>query len=127
MIKKFEFKDTSLILEFNDYQFKVNTDDPELLETVDNFGKEANEKAAKIKSEKDYIPALKETIQFCVDTIDLILGEGASEKIFEGRKVGLFDALNVINYINTEIKNNMNENFNAYSPNRAQRINNKNK
>ncbi|NBI08060.1 DUF6673 family protein [Senegalia massiliensis] len=127
MAKKIELKNSDLELDIAGHVFTLNTGDPELLEKVSNFSEEAQKKAEDIGENKDYIKALKETIQFCLDTIDKILGESASKKIFEGKKVNLFDALNIINSINIEVKADMDNKFKAYSPNRAQRRSNKNK
>lgn len=127
MAKKIELQNSDLELDIAGNIFTLNTGDPELLQRVEDFSVAAHKKAEEIGKNKNYIEALKETIQFCVDTIDKLLGEGASEKIFEGQKVDLFTALNVINSVTLEVKADMDNKFKAYSPNRTQRRNNKNK
>lgn len=121
MVKRFEFKDNKLKLDIAGNIFELDTANPELIKRVLDFSEEAQEKAKELSGKENYVEALEETIQFCLDSIDCMLGEGASRKIFEGRKVGLFDCLDVINYIVSETKADRDSKFQAYSPNRAQR------
>lgn len=121
MTKKFEFKNNDLELDIADNKFYVDTTDPELIEKVLDFAKGAEDKANELKGKDDYVEELKGTISFCLGAIDSILGEGSSDKIFEGRKVGMFDCLDVISYIVSSINENKDNKFLEYSPNRAQR------
>ncbi len=121
MTKKFEFKNNNLKLDIAGNIFEFDTTNPELIKRVLDFSEEAQEKSKELSGRDDYVEALEETIQFCLDSIDSMLGEGASKKIFAGRKVGLFDCLDVINYVVSETKADRDSKFQAYSPNRAQR------
>lgn len=121
MVKKFEFKNNDLELDIAGNKFCLDTTDPTLIEKVLEFAKEAEAKAEELKNKDDYVEELKTTIQFCLEAIDNILGEGSSEMIFQGRKVGLFDALDVLNYIIQSVKKGREDKFKEYSPNRAAR------
>lgn len=121
MARKFEFKNNDLKLDIAGSVFYVDTTNPELIERVLDFAKRAQSMAEELSNKEDYVKELKETISFCLDAIDSILGEGASSKIFEGRKVGLFDCLDVISYIIQEINEGKDNKFSEYSPNRAKR------
>lgn len=121
MVKKFEFKNNDLELDIAGNKFYLDTTNPTLIEKVLEFAKEAEAKAEELKNKDDYVEELKTTIQFCLEAIDNILGEGSSEMIFQGRKVGLFDALDVLNYIIQSVKKGREDKFKEYSPNRAAR------
>lgn len=121
MGKKFEFKNNGLKLDIAGSVFYVDTTNPELIERILDFAKGAESMAKELKDKEDYVKELKETISFCLGAIDSILGEGSSDKIFEGRKVGLFDCLDVINYIVNSINEGKDNKFLEYSPNRAKR------
>lgn len=121
MANKFEFKSNDLELDIAGKLFYVDTTDPELIERVLDFAKGAQTMAEELKGKEDYVEELKGTISFCLDAIDSILGEGSSDKIFEGRKVGLFDTLDVISYIVNSMNEGKDNKFLEYSPNRAQR------
>lgn len=121
MTRKFEFKNNNLKLDIAGNLFEIDTMDTEIVENTMKFGQDAQKKSQQLGKKEDYVEALKEATQFCLDSIDIILGEGASSKIFSGRKVNLFDALDVMNYIVSEVKEDRESKFQAYSPNRAQR------
>ena len=120
-MKTFEFKDNRLRLDIAGNIFELDTSNPEVIERILNFANEAQNKRAELAAKEDYVEALRETIQFCLDTIDTRLGEEASQKIFAGRTVGLFDCLDVINYIVAMVKEDREARFQAYAPNRVQR------
>ena len=121
MTSKFKFKDNGTVLDFGNAKFTVDISNPELIEEVLQFAETAEEKAEKLKSEDDYIKGLREIISFCIEAIDKILGEGASEKIFEGRTVSMLDAIQVIDYIVEEVKKGKTTQFDKYSPDRTKR------
>ena len=121
MARKFEFRDNYLKLDIAGNVFEVDVTNPETMETITKFADEALKKSEELKKEQHYTTSLRDGIGLCLRTIDAILGDGASEKIFEGRSVGLLDCLDVINYINTEVARGKEDAFRAYSPNRAQR------
>ena len=120
MARKFEFRNNNLELDIAGNKFELDTTDVEVVARVQKFGKEAQEIGKKLADKGDFAEALEETIQFCLDSIDSILGEGSSKEIFAGRKVGLFDCLDVIEYITTEVNESRSTKFQAYGPSRAQ-------
>lgn len=121
MAKKFVFKDNNLKLDIAGNIFELDTTDVELIRRIQEFSREAQQIAQAMTEKDDYAEALEDTIRFCLDTIDNILGEGSSEKIFTGRKVGLLDCLDVIQFITAEVNEDRASRFQVYSPNRAQR------
>lgn len=120
MTNKFTFSD-DVKLDINGVIFEFDSTDLELLERLDKFYKESQEKADAVMLREDYIEALKETIQFTVDAIDEILGEGASLKIFDGTKVTLNKATDVMRYISEEVQSSRSKRINKYAPERAKR------
>lgn len=121
MARRFEFRDNTLKLDIAGNIFQIDTTAPETVQQIQKFAIEAQERAAELAKRKDFSEAIKEAIQFCLDIIDSILGAGAAEKIFAGRKINLYDCLDVINFIVEEIEADREERFKAYSPARVQR------
>ena len=121
MARRFEFRDNTLKLDIAGNIFQIDATAPETVQQIQKFAVEAQERATKLAKKDDFSEAMKEAIQFCLDTIDSILGTGAAEKIFAGRKINLYDCLDVINFIIEEIEADREERFKAYSPARVQR------
>lgn len=121
MTKQFEFKNNDLELDIAGNKFYLDTTEPSLIERILEFAHGAEAMGNDLKGKEDYVEGLKEAIAFCLEAIDSILGEGSSDKIFEGRKVGMFDCLDVMSYIVDSVNENKDNKFLAYSPNRAQR------
>lgn len=126
MAKIFEFRNNNLEIEIAGNTFEIDIADTELMSKITGFSKEATELSNRLLEQSkdenaDYGKALEEAIQFVVGAIDMMLGEDASKKIFKGRKVSFFDALDVVNFIVDEYNTKRKDNFNKYSPNRAQR------
>ena len=121
MTRKFEFKNNNLKLDIAGVTFEVDATNVEFVKRVTQFGKDATSKAKELGEEEDYAQAVGKLIGFCVESIDAILGEGAANEIFKDREVGLFDALDVVNYIVSEVKTDRETKFKAYTPNRAER------
>lgn len=121
MARKFEFKDNKLKLDIAGSIFEIDTTNPELVKRMQTFSIEAQKKAEELSKKEDYIKALEEAIQFCLDSVDKILGEGASQKIFANSTVNFFDCLDIINFVVSEVNEFRKDKFQQYSPNRAQR------
>lgn len=121
MARKFEFRANTLELDIAGYIFEVDPTNPRLIQEMQTFSVEAQKKAEELSKREDYAKALEEVIQFCLDTIDSILGTGAAEKIFAGRKINFFDCLDVINFVVSEVNEFRQQKFQQYSPNRAMR------
>ncbi len=124
MVKKFEFSNNLLELNINGAEFAIDTTNPELIENAEKYGKEMQEYAQKAEKRAEEVgnaKAMEEMIQICVESIDVVLGEGATKKIFKDRKINFFDAIDVINFITSEIEQARDKLYKKYTPNRAQR------
>lgn len=124
MVKKFQFGNNLLELDINGAKFEIDTTDPKLIENAEKYGKEMQEYAQKAEKRAEEVgnaKAMEEVIQICVKSIDIVLGEGATKKIFKDRKINFFDAIDVINFITAEIKQSRDNLYQKYTPNRAQR------
>ena len=116
MAKKFVFQDNGTVLDFGTAKFTVDISNPDLIDKILVFAKEATKKAKELEKEEDYVKGLREVISFSLGTIDNILGKGASDKIFKGRTVSMLDALQVLDYITTEVKREKSVAYTMYSP-----------
>ena len=124
MVKKFEFGKNLLELDIAGEVFQIDTTDPKLIENAEEYGKEMQEYANKAEERAKEIgnaKAMEEMIQICVDSIDIMLGEGAAKKIFKDRKINFFDCIDIINFVTAEIQQVRNNKLQQYSPNRAER------
>lgn len=121
MVKKFEFKQNDTELDFEGVKFYIDVTNPEVIERILKFSEAAQKQAENTKTDGNYLEELREVISLGLTSIDSILGEGASDKIFEGRRVGLLDVLDVLNFIQATVKEIREEKFKQYSPNRATR------
>lgn len=119
-MSKFVFKD-DVQLNIKGEEFSFDSTDLEFIQNLETFSKEAQDMQGKVKNRTDYAQALKEMIEFCCETIDKLLGEGASKKIFKDTKVSLIKAMDVINYISDETNKARIGSMGRYSPNRAAR------
>lgn len=120
MSNKFTFKD-DVQLNINGVEFSFDSTDLEFITRLEKFSKEAQDFGNAMSKREDYAEALKESIEFCCNTIDALLGEGSSKKIFKDTKVSLVKAMDVINYISDETNKARSLSMNKYSPNRSQR------
>ena len=125
MARRFEFRTNTLELDIAGHIFEVDPTNPRLIQEMQTFSVEAQKKAEELSKREDYAKALEEVIQFCLDTIDSILGTGAAEKIFADRKINFFDCLDVIDFVVSEVNEFRQQKFQQYSPNRAMRRANK--
>lgn len=116
----FQFKDNAIHLDIAGNVFNINYTE-ELLINVKNFYEKAAAQAEEIRDSKDYNKTLNKSINLLKETIDSICGEGTANKIFKDREANLYDLIDVINYIYTEVSNFQKEKKNKYSVNRAQR------
>lgn len=120
MARKFEFRDHKTKLDIAGEEFYIDVTDTNLLDRVLEFGKKAQEVRTS-NSEEGYVEDLKRSMVFLQESIDSILGEGASNRIFKDRKVSFFDLLDVMAYIKDALLEGREQKFNQYIPNRAQR------
>lgn len=123
MGKQFEFQNNSLELNIAGNSFKLDVLDPNLLDAVDIFSKQAA--GFNIDSEKSNSENMQKMCEFLLESIDNILGSGSSNKIFESKsKVSFFDLMDVLDFMVTEIKEfkeQKNKKYGNYSPNRLKR------
>lgn len=120
MARKFEFQKNYLELDIAGNVFEIDTTDGKLADNVKSFSEKAPKLAQELRERTDYEKAFEEAIQFCLDAIDSMLGESASEKIFKDRKVNYYDCLDVINFVVAEVEEFTTKKQNTYL-NRAQR------
>ena len=104
MVEKFEFGKNLLELEKHGKKMQ-------------EYAKIAEKRAEEVGNAK----AMEEMIQVCIEAIDIMLGEGATNKIFKDRKINFFDCIDIINFVTSEIQKKRNDKMQQYSPNRAQR------
>lgn len=122
----FQFKDNAIHLDIAGNKFDVNYT-AELIKNSQDFKEKVSLKAKELgepKSREEYGKIIDESIEIMKDAINLACGEGATDKIFEGREANFYDYVDVITYIQQEVANFQNKNadrFNKYSANRAQR------
>ena len=124
MVKKFEFSSNLLELDIAGEIFQIDTTNPELIENAEEYGKKMQEYANKVEERAKEVgngKAMEEMIQICVDSIDIMLGEGATKKIFKDRKINFFDCIDIISFVTAEIQQARNNKLQQYSPNRAER------
>lgn len=124
MVKKFKFGKNLLELDIAGEMFKIDITDPKLIENAEKYGEKMREYANKAEErvkEVGNAKAMEEMIQICVDSIDIMLGEGATKKIFKDRKINFLDCIDIINFVTAEIQQVRNNKLQQYSPNRAER------
>lgn len=124
-MKEFKIKQEGLEIKIEGNVFTVYPEDPDFLERIMNFKREALERKEKLtgRSGDDYIQDLRDTLKFLTDTIDAFLGAGSSAQIYSGKKVTLSSAIDIIAYIQDEASVNNKESMEKYTEyaNRAQR------
>ena len=104
-MRKFEFSDNQNIqLDIAGNQFAVSFS-LELLNKLIPIGKKAIGYSKKIDDGEDQAKIAKDTILLIRECLDEILGNGACEKIFLGRKENFYDYIEVILFVSEEIEN----------------------
>lgn len=98
-MREFNFRDAKVKMKIAGHVFEVDMGDGALKQQFATFSQRALEYSKALQSSEDAAKTLEEATQFVLTSIDGILGQGASEKIFEGRAIDLADATDVVNYI----------------------------
>lgn len=99
----FEIKNTGLLLEIGGASFTVHPDNADFMEKLEAFYEEAQKKHAALSTSTDKLSVkVRDMCDFCVQSIDDLLGEGSCKTIFGDTAVGMMDLLGVIVYIKTE-------------------------
>lgn len=125
-MKQFEFTKKDLEIKFPGGEiFTIDTEDPDFIEALQNFQKQATAESTRLKAYTgdSYADALRDATKFMVSAIDNILGDGACERIFKGKKIRFSDTLDVVMFIQSEVSENQGNSIEKYSEyaNRAQR------
>lgn len=98
-MKEFNFKDAKVKMKLAGHVFEVDMGDRTLHEQFTSFSQRALEYSKALQTSEDAAETLEEATNFMLESIDGMLGRGASETIFEGRTIDLADATDVVNYI----------------------------
>lgn len=111
------------MIKINEYELEeLDLLDAEVLEKYENALDDVMENTKNITSDKS-----SEVIKKCCKQVykffDLLWGEGTGEKVFKGKYNILvcFDAFDEVNKKAAEQRKVLDERFNKYSPNRAER------
>lgn len=101
---KFRFQRKYIELEIEDRKYKIEHNQ-EILAKKDEALKKVNAFKEKLDTQTDLPDSevLAETQDFFRETIDLFLGEGEFDKIIEGRKYDMFEALELTVFVLNEI------------------------
>lgn len=108
-------------LEIYGVEFSFDSTDLAILKKINDFAEQAQDYGDTVIERTDYITALEETIQFTLDAIDSVLGEGASKKIFKDTSVSLNKALSIMDYISNEVHKARTKSMAQFSPARTKR------
>lgn len=99
----FEIKNTGLTLEIGGGTFTIYPDDADYIEKAERFFREAQCMSTEFSGITEGVAdKVREVCVFCLNSIDELLGEGASEKIFGDQHVGMMMCLEVLTYIKVE-------------------------
>lgn len=98
-MKEFSFKDAKVKMKLAGHVFEVDMGNRALHEQFTSFSQRALEYSKALQTSEDAAKTLEQATQFMLESIDGMLGQGASETIFEGRTIDLADATDVVNYI----------------------------
>lgn len=132
MARKFEFNKsrTRLELEIAGEQFEVDVMDPLWLKRFEQkkteILKSGDELSEFSKSEDrdvdGYEKLLNKAIAICVETVDALLEEGATKRIFKDAPIKFLDIVDVVHFIFSETDEYLQKDVvNKFSANRAQR------
>ena len=110
--------------EINGVSFELDLTDADDLERYENALEKLREAEHNIKKDGKESELIRAFCKMLADFFDAVLGEGASAKIFEGKKTSVAVYLetydNFLDFANTQ-KAGIKERFAKYNPNRQQR------
>ena len=99
----FEIKNTGLQLEIGSATFTVHPDNADFTEKLETFTQEVQKKHAELSNSTEKLSVKVRSIcDFCINSIDDLLGEGSCKAIFGDTTVGMMDLIGVLGYIKTE-------------------------
>lgn len=99
MAKVFEFKDYNLELNIAGKEFRINCNS-NVGDKMQAFSKNGKVMVEQLRAGEK---TSEDALQYCAEAIDGILGAGAFEKIFEGRKATVTDCSDVLIFLSQEI------------------------
>ena len=110
----FQFKSRELKLLIADKEFVIDLSQEGAIDTLLEVGSEAVAKSAELKKvpitgtqeekARKSLDVINQAALFTFEAIDKMLGEGATETIFKGRKKDYYDALDVLGYVLGQVK-----------------------
>jgi len=114
-IKNFEFKSRDLSLKIAGKEFVIDLSKEGSIAGLLDVGTEAIAKAQELHAipevdgtdedkARQALDTMDKAKDFVFEAVDRILGAGAGDQIFEGRKKDLFDALDLLGFIMQEVK-----------------------
>lgn len=126
MSKVFNFKERKgLELELSGNKFSIDIFDPVIVDNLESFGKQLiniSESYGDVKDSSSMHDTLKDVMESCVEGFDSLLGEGATAKIFEGRKMNFIDVAELSEFVVSELSESIklvnSEILERYSPQR---------
>lgn len=99
----FEIKNTGLQLEIGSASFTVHPDNADYMEKIERYRTEVQAKYAEFnKSTESLSVKVRAVCDFCIQSIDNLLGEGACKEIFGDSTVGMLELIGVLDYIKKE-------------------------
>lgn len=108
-------------------EFELDTMDLDVSETIEKAMGKVPEKLNQMNSNVTRSEAIKETVTIVSECFDTILGEGASKKIFKGKRnlklaMNAFEELAIgIQKEDENVEKEFDESIKKYSPNRVAR------
>lgn len=103
-MNQFEFK-SGLILDFGEVQYEITPDSIDFMETFESACKNMQKSAQELQTSKNNnAKGIRKACESLVDTIDMVLGDGATLEIFGERPLAFFDLLDVFNYIQKSVR-----------------------
>ncbi|MEF9991330.1 MAG: DUF6673 family protein [Peptostreptococcaceae bacterium] len=108
-------------------EFELDTMDLDVSETIEKAMEKVPERLNQMNSNVTRSEAIKETVTIVSECFDTILGEGASEKIFKGKRnlklaMNAFEELALgIQKEDENVEKEFDESIKKYSPNRVAR------
>lgn len=108
-------------------EFELDTMDLDVSETIEKEMKKVPEKLNKLSNNVTRIGAIRETVIIVSECMDNILGKGASEKIFKGKRnlklaMKAFEELAIgISKEDENVEKEFQQSINKYSSNRVTR------
>lgn len=103
MANKFEFRNTTTILNICNQEFRVDNGDLDFIENADHFRNQCILLAEEVRKAGDKKEPL---LQWCNEVkveINHLLGDQAYEKIFADRKVNILDHVDLMMFIINEL------------------------